>query len=119
LTAHKQYVKSADDALYPQLIQLLSSEAPTVIENLPAGQSLQTEAPVIEYLPAGQLVHTEEPVTDLYLPPAHFTQLLWSGPVNPGLHKQLLEPMEELGDSEQEGFISQLLQAAQSWSDQY
>ena len=49
--------------------------APTAAENLPASQSVQTEAPAAEYFPAGHDVHVaaceELDPTGPYVPAAH------------------------------------------------
>jgi hypothetical protein len=42
--------------------QVSTAVAPSVVENLPAMQSLHVEAPaVVEYLPDGQSVHIDAP----------------------------------------------------------
>ena len=61
MAAHRQYVKSADDNLDPQLMQ---APAPAA-ENVPARQLEQAAAPVwpgsAENVPAGQVVHSDQP----------------------------------------------------------
>jgi hypothetical protein len=53
----------------PQPVHMYSKLAPTVSENLPAVQGVQTEAPVLsEYVPAVQSVQTEAPVLSENLP---------------------------------------------------
>ena len=80
-TQSSQAVLTPDEALYfpaPQLVQsaapaneyvpagqprqVSTAVAPSVVENLPAMQSLHVEAPaVVEYLPDGQSVHIDAP----------------------------------------------------------
>ena len=52
-----------------QLVQVVSLEAPVVVEYLPAPQTAQLPcavAPVVvRYLPAPQSVHEKEPITSL------------------------------------------------------
>jgi len=43
-------------------IQVVATVAPTVVEYVPAAQSVQTEAAVAEYLPATQFVHESKAV---------------------------------------------------------
>ena len=82
--------------------QELSDEAPTAEEYLPAPQFSQAlatvAAVVVRYLPAPHATHEEGPVTILYFPSAHAVQLTPFGPVYPGLHRQLVESVEPLGD---------------------
>jgi hypothetical protein len=65
----------------PQSAQVEAEVAPTAAENLPASQSLQTDAPAAEYLPETQSAQLEEPAvawklagTWLYLPAGHDVQ---------------------------------------------
>ena len=44
----------------------------------------------VEYVSAGHVAHALLPVTSLYIPVAHATQAVPSGPVYPVLHVQLL-----------------------------
>jgi hypothetical protein len=68
-------------------MQVEHAVAPTTVEYVLAARSMHVVvkvAPgVVEYLPAGQSVLTEAPVTDLYFPAAHLTQEMWSGPALP------------------------------------
>jgi hypothetical protein len=53
----------------PQPVHSYSKLAPTVCENLPAAQGVQTEAPVlVEYVPAVQGVQTKAPALSENLP---------------------------------------------------
>lgn len=74
--------------------QLVRTIPPVVVELDSTGQATQAVsavAPVVvRYLPTPQLVHAVEPVTALNLPAAHNTHVPPSGPVNPGLQRQLL-----------------------------
>ena len=85
-----------------QLVQVVATEAPTAEEYVPAlqdTQALATVAPVVaRYLPAPHSTHTASPVIILYFPFAHAVQLPQFAPVYPGLHRQLVEPVEPLVD---------------------
>ena len=71
--------------------QVAAAEAPTVVEYVPAAQSVQTALPVaILYLPATQAVH---------VPP--------SGPVYPALHVQAARAVLGLGELELPGHARQ------------
>ncbi len=62
-------------------------------------------ARVVEYAPAPQSRHVEAPVIILYFPASHAAHLPPSGPVYPGLHRQLVRrliPLIELELSGQE-----------------
>ncbi len=69
---------------------------------LPAMQSRHvsaTEAPtVVEYLPAAQLVHAAEPVTLLYVPAAHAEHVPPLGPEYPVLQTQLCTLVLAVGE---------------------
>jgi hypothetical protein len=88
--------------LVPHSIHVLAKEAPKVVEYLPAvhsTQELAIVAPVVvRYFPAPQAVHATVPVITLYFPSPHAVQLPPFDPVYPGLHRQLVEPVEPLVD---------------------
>ncbi len=73
-----------------QLKHVLSTEAPEVVEYLPAPQPVQVlsaEAPgVVEYLPAPQSMHEAAALTGLNFPVSHATHVPPFGPVWPALH---------------------------------
>jgi hypothetical protein len=139
LAAHKQYVKSADDGKDPQLMQALLEEAPAVMENVPAGQSVHTEAPIVEYFPAGQLrhavaavapvvvmnlpavqsTHIEAPVTILYFPATHAAHNTPLPPVNPRLQRQLVNRLVPMSDIEFNGQFMQLEDAVAPTTTEY
>ena len=57
-------------------------------------------ATVVEYVPAGQSVHTALPVAILYLPATQAVHTPPSGPVNPTLHVQAARAELEIGEME-------------------
>lgn len=65
-------------------------------------------ATVSEYVFAGHAVHPSEPAASLYLPSTHAVHIPPSGPVNPALHRQLLESALPLGDCELLGQSTQV-----------
>ena len=94
-------------ALYvpaPQSIQLPAAEAPVLVRYLPASQLVQVlskEAPAaVEYLPLPQSVQGSLPCVALYPPASHATHVPPSGPVYPGLHRQLVRRLLPLGETE-------------------
>ena len=70
--------------------QLVQSEAP-FCEYVPMTQFMQTEDAAAEKVPAVQLVHAALPMVFLYELMTHCVQAPSFCPVNPVLHKQLLE----------------------------
>jgi hypothetical protein len=60
-------------------------------------------AKVVEYAPAPQSRHVEAPVIILYFPASHAAHLPPSGPVYPGLHRQLVRRLLPLGETEYSG----------------
>ena len=80
-------------------------------EDLPAGQSGHTEAPIAEYLPALQSVHPALPMTILYVPAAQAEHVPPFGPVNPRLQTQRLNALEPPTDCELPGQLLQVLPA--------
>jgi hypothetical protein len=60
-------------------------------------------ARVVEYAPAPQSRHVEAPVIILYFPASHAAHLPPSGPVYPGLHRQLVRRLLPLGETEYSG----------------
>ncbi len=73
-----------------QIAHVLSDEAPSRAEYLPAMQPVQVlsaEAPVVaRYLPAPQSMHEAAPVPFLNFPASHATHLPPFGLVCPALH---------------------------------
>jgi hypothetical protein len=63
-------------------------------------------ARVVEYVPAPQSRHVEAPVIILYFPASHAAHIPPSGPVYPGLHRQLVRRLLPLGESECSGQLS-------------
>ena len=85
-----------------QLVQVVAAEAPSVEEYVPAPQSTQELAivapVVVRYFPATQAVQAWVPCVSLYFPVSHAIHVPPFGPVYPGLHRQLVEPVEPLVD---------------------
>jgi hypothetical protein len=63
-------------------------------------------ARVVEYVPAPQSRHVEAPVIILYFPASHAAHIPPSGPVYPGLHRQLVRRLLPLGETECSGQLS-------------
>ena len=78
--------------LTPQLMHVVATVAPTVVEYFPASQSMQVAAPaVVEYFPASQSVHTAVPVVVLYFPATQTVHGPPFGPDAPMLQIQLVD----------------------------
>ena len=82
----------------PQLRHVVSTDAPTVVEYLPAPQLVHedsTDTPVVEeYLPAPQSVHGALLMDVLYLPATQAVHVCPSRPVVPALHRQSVRDVE-------------------------
>jgi hypothetical protein len=91
----------------PQSRHVAATDAPVVVEYLPAPQSRHvaaTDAPsVAEYVPAPQSVQPALPEAGLYLPDTQATQVPPLGPVYPILQRQLVIAVDPATDCEYMG----------------
>jgi hypothetical protein len=74
--------KAEDQVPVLQLIHRTATEAPIVVEYVPAGQFVQTAAPPADHVPALQVLQTEDPAVE-NVPAAQFMHALNVAPALP------------------------------------